>query len=835
MGFVYRVKNRSDGRESALKLLPTGLAAVPAFVERFEREARTLARLHHPNIVAVHGFGRAGEFCYLLMEFVDGANLRQAMQTARFSPAETLALVPQLCDALQYAHAHGVLHRDIKPENILLDPQGVPRIADFGIAKLLGDPNSPDHFTLTQTGQRVGTPHYMAPEQIEKPDSVDHRADIYSLGVVLYELLTGELPLGRFPAPSVKAALDARIDEIVFRALSKERELRQQSASQVRQEVESLESKPATPTSASVLRSSDCYLSSASHLQSWRGLINIYSDRGTLRLESGQLVFISAGETRIIPFAHITGLAIGEYPKFMKPTGLEYIAVRFTSKDSEQTLFFTPHQSRWAPTWDTNVVVQDWERSLRDAIAASGLQDLPRIDRPGHAGARSESFRFGLMTWLPGIAGLVSFLFVLFYNATRRNGKEGLIFLFLMVTFALMGGVAAVLFAMRMARSRKGSGQGTPAPAVFLVILLAVIAPLTLGLIIVSPISRAPVLPQPTLASAGPARPQAAPAAETVPRLLDLSRQIQAAANRVGCLPPSLRTFGLTATDPSSHRPFIYLGGNPNRQSPILAFAAANPDSGSQAVLKADGSVVLMTPEDLAPFFQFESIWVHQQIQNLQANGPLSLDFINALPAWATQGIPIPPNTPLSDTEARALQAWGTTIVYSEESRTFNVANGSLPEVFWTATDEVSRTGKPTLALDELNPFLEFLQARSPGGVRFEFILAGHQYRISNEGLAAVGTVLAAHAGDVARLQLSHELLGRIVGTHPDTSRDITLFERFKPGEEKQLTEVVRVNLGSLLRAEPTEFLFPKIVRKTPDHPEGSTPESAPTPWLPRR
>lgn len=152
MVFVYRVRSRGDGRESALKLLPASLAAQPAFVERFDREARTLARLHHPNIVAVHGFGRSGGFCYLLMEFVEGANLRQAMRSARFNPAETLALVPQLCDALQYAHSQGILHRDIKPENILLDARGVPKIADFGIAKLVGDLASPAAFTLTQTG-----------------------------------------------------------------------------------------------------------------------------------------------------------------------------------------------------------------------------------------------------------------------------------------------------------------------------------------------------------------------------------------------------------------------------------------------------------------------------------------------------------------------------------------------------------------------------------------------------------------------------------------------------------------------------------------------------------
>jgi len=242
MGCVYRVRERDSGRISALKVLPRELTADPAFVERFEREARTLSRLRHPHIVCVHGFGQAGGFCFLLMEFVDGASLRQALRSGRFTPQQALALIPPICEALQAAHAQGVLHRDIKPENLLLDAEGRVKVADFGIGKLLEGPGASagEAYTLTRTGARIGTPHYMAPEQVETPDQVDHRADIYSLGVVFYELLTRELPLGRFPAPSIKAGLDARVDDIVFRALAKERELRQQSADQVKAEVEGL-------------------------------------------------------------------------------------------------------------------------------------------------------------------------------------------------------------------------------------------------------------------------------------------------------------------------------------------------------------------------------------------------------------------------------------------------------------------------------------------------------------------------------------------------------------------------------------------------------------------
>src|SRR4030095_15862955 len=180
---------------------------------------------NHPNIVSVYDFGQAGGFYFLLMEFVDGVNLREAMRAGIFSPGEALAIVPRICDALQFAHEEGILHRDIKPENILLDAKGRVKIADFGIAKLVGDNRA--EATLTATGAALGTPHYMAPEQLEKPSAVDHRADIYSLGVVFYEMLTGELALGRFAPPSSKATMDERVDEIVLRALAKERELRQ--------------------------------------------------------------------------------------------------------------------------------------------------------------------------------------------------------------------------------------------------------------------------------------------------------------------------------------------------------------------------------------------------------------------------------------------------------------------------------------------------------------------------------------------------------------------------------------------------------------------------------
>ena len=236
MGAVYRARQPKLDRPIALKIMSSRFAKQPAFAERFAREARLLARLNHPHIVSVYDFGEVNGFCYLVMEFVDGINLREAISGGRLPADEVLQIVQQVCEALQFAHDQGVVHRDIKPENILLDQRGRVKIADFGLAKLNADPQTP--VSLTGTQQILGTFNYMAPEQLEKPGSVDHRADIYSLGVVLYELLTGELPLGRFPLPGEKQAQFAPLDQVVARTLEKEPQRRYQHASEVRTAVE---------------------------------------------------------------------------------------------------------------------------------------------------------------------------------------------------------------------------------------------------------------------------------------------------------------------------------------------------------------------------------------------------------------------------------------------------------------------------------------------------------------------------------------------------------------------------------------------------------------------
>jgi tRNA A-37 threonylcarbamoyl transferase component Bud32 len=257
MGVVYKARQPRLNRLVALKILAPEREKDPAFAGRFEKEAQALARLSHPNIVTVHDFGQAGGMYYLLMEFVDGVTLRQLLNASRVSAREALAIVPQICDALQFAHDHGIVHRDIKPENILLDRLGRVKVADFGLAKLVGsnEPLTPSlspsdgervakpgegNPVRTEAGKVMGTPQYMAPEQTSHPAEVDHRADIYALGVVFYQMLTGELPGKRLEAPSKKVQIDVRLDEIVMRALEQKPELRYQQASVLKTQVETI-------------------------------------------------------------------------------------------------------------------------------------------------------------------------------------------------------------------------------------------------------------------------------------------------------------------------------------------------------------------------------------------------------------------------------------------------------------------------------------------------------------------------------------------------------------------------------------------------------------------
>jgi serine/threonine-protein kinase len=199
MGNVYRARERMLERVIALKTLSPELGFEPSFVERFLKEARAVARLNHPNIVQIYAFGSVEEVYYLAMELLDGHSLGHYLKTnGRWQEGEAISIVRYICRALAVAHEQGLVHRDIKPENVILTNAGEVKLVDLGIAKRMDEDKS-----MTQTGTAIGTPDYIAPEQILGKRGIDGRADIYSLGATLYHLVTGRVPFQGSSGPHV--------------------------------------------------------------------------------------------------------------------------------------------------------------------------------------------------------------------------------------------------------------------------------------------------------------------------------------------------------------------------------------------------------------------------------------------------------------------------------------------------------------------------------------------------------------------------------------------------------------------------------------------------------
>lgn len=235
MGAVYRAVQRSLDRAVAIKVLPVQAEDGEAqFAARFKQEARAMARMSHPNIVPVHDFGQTPSgLLFFAMDFVNGTDLHQILLSEkRLSPRKASAIISQVCDALEFAHTHGIVHRDIKPSNILVDCHGQVRVTDFGLAKSTTDADP----ALTENGFIIGTRIYMSPEQAQG-GAVDHRTDIYSLGAMFYEMLTGQPPHGAIEPPSYKVEMDVRLDDVVLKALAQDPDRRYQHAAEVKTDV----------------------------------------------------------------------------------------------------------------------------------------------------------------------------------------------------------------------------------------------------------------------------------------------------------------------------------------------------------------------------------------------------------------------------------------------------------------------------------------------------------------------------------------------------------------------------------------------------------------------
>lgn len=242
MGSVYKARDLTLDRYVALKVVSAEMRHDSRFTERFRREARLAARLRHPRIVSVHEVGSLGGFHYFSMDYIEGATLRAVIQRRGALPAEdAVSVVAEICRAVAHAHGKGIIHRDLKPENVMIDAEGDVFVMDFGLARAINEPG------LTQTGEIVGSPFYMSPEQLFG-EAVDEQTDIYSLGLVLYYCLTAEDLFAAetvtavvakhttMPAAEVIAAhplLPPNLQEILLSMIQEERDRRARSAKEI--------------------------------------------------------------------------------------------------------------------------------------------------------------------------------------------------------------------------------------------------------------------------------------------------------------------------------------------------------------------------------------------------------------------------------------------------------------------------------------------------------------------------------------------------------------------------------------------------------------------------
>ena len=252
MAVVYKAKQISLNRTVAIKVLPRRFSENPEYVQRFYKEGQAAGKLNHPNIVQAIDVGEAGGYHYFVMEYVEGKTIADDINTGKvFGEQEAIEIIIQVCHALQHAHAHGLVHRDVKPKNIMINAQGVVKLADMGLARETTDIEA----AQSEEGKAYGTPYYIAPEQIRGKIDIDGRADIYGLGATFYNMVTGRVPFTGddsaeimqkhlkeklVPPDHINTSLSAGVSEVIEIMMAKHREDRYKNVEEVLLDLEAL-------------------------------------------------------------------------------------------------------------------------------------------------------------------------------------------------------------------------------------------------------------------------------------------------------------------------------------------------------------------------------------------------------------------------------------------------------------------------------------------------------------------------------------------------------------------------------------------------------------------
>ncbi len=381
---IYKGRQESLERDVAIKILSPKLSTDPDIVRRFERESLVIAKLNHPNIVHIIDKGQAGGRYYFVMDFIDGTSLREVIDSDKIPLRTKLEMIVQVCKALDYAHKNGVIHRDIKPANILIDLQGNALVADFGIAQIVGTPEG----EMTASDVVMGTLSYMSPEQKVSSANVDQTTDIYAVGVILYEILCGKKPLGRFKMPSeINTDLGATYDPIVSKCLAQERGERYQTAVQLKDAL--LEA-----MGGGSPRGDSTDLSSVSGTESFLGKCRYLDTIRETRFGSTILVENRVNKRLYVIKKHFKGEAGRKEAKLLSTLKHKNIVNIFGAGGDRKSTVIIAEYAQGGSLADRMVRRYDWEKAFEIILQVAAGIDFAHKNNIVHGNLRPSNVLF---------------------------------------------------------------------------------------------------------------------------------------------------------------------------------------------------------------------------------------------------------------------------------------------------------------------------------------------------------------------------------------------------------------------------------------------------------